>query len=283
MATTDATVNTTVLTKEYLLDLGLNIASNLIYALVIFIAGIIVAKIIRYLIKKVMIKAKVEPILTNFIARILFYTIIVLALIAALSKLGVPTASMIGVFTASVFAIAFALRNSLNHFASGMILAATRPFHIGDFIDINKNASGTVQRITLFFTEIMTTENQKVTIPNGNVLSSVITNFSTEDKRRTDLIIGIGYDDDIEKAKSILSTLLNHTEQVLNAPEPIIVVNALSTSSVDLLLRYWTMRTDTIATKWQLLETAKNLLDEHNINIPYPQTDVHLYRHKENS
>ncbi|MCF6776162.1 mechanosensitive ion channel [Thiotrichales bacterium 19X7-9] len=279
MAAADPTVDTTLITKEYILNSSLTIGSNLLYALIIFIVGIIVAKFIRYLVKKLMIKAQVEPILTNFIARILFYTVIILALIAALSKLGVPTASMIGVFTASVFAIAFALRNSLNHFASGMILAATRPFHIGDFIDINKNASGTVKRITLFFTEIMTTENQKVTIPNGNVLSSTITNFSFEDKRRTDLIIGIGYGDDINKAKQILVTLLNQTDSILNDPQPVVVVNALSSSSVDLLLRYWTMRADAISTKWALLESAKNLLDENHINIPFPQTDVHLYKH----
>lgn len=272
-------LNTSILTKEYLLGLILNFGSNLIYALIILIIGIYLAKICRYLIKKIMNKSHIEAILTNFIARISFYTIITLTLIAVLSKLGVPTASLVGVFTASVFAIAFALRNSLNHFASGMILAATRPFHIGDFIDINKNCSGTVQRITLFFTEITTTENQKITIPNGNVLSSTITNFTTEDKRRTDLTIGIGYSDNIEQAKKVLSELLNHTETVLKDPEPIIVVNALSASSVDILLRYWTMRGDAITTKWQLLEQGKIKLEENKINIPFPQTDVHLYQH----
>ncbi|MCF6767791.1 mechanosensitive ion channel [Thiotrichales bacterium 19S11-10] len=273
-------MNTSKLTQDYLTDLGLTIGTNLLYAILILIAGIITAKVIRYTTKKVMVKAKVEKILTNFIARILFYTIIILALIAALSKLGVPTTSMVGVLTASAFAIAFALRNSLNHFASGIILAATRPFHLDDFIDINKNVTGTVKRITLFFTELQTTENQKVTIPNGNVLSSTITNFTLEENRRTDIIIGISYNADISQAKELLKGLLEGNETVLKDPEFVIAVNALNSSSVDILMRYWTKRTDAIKTKWQLLEDAKNLLDEHKINIPYPQTDVHLYKHE---
>ena len=137
-------------TQDYIISLVIGFGSNFVFAMIFLLVGFFIAKFCRYALRKTLLKAKVETMLTNFLARITFYALIILVLITALSKIGVPTASLIGVASAAIFAISFSLRDSLKHLASGMILAATRPYKNGDFIDLNKSTSGTVQRITFF-------------------------------------------------------------------------------------------------------------------------------------
>ncbi|MDX1678430.1 mechanosensitive ion channel family protein, partial [Arsukibacterium sp.] len=195
----------------------------------------------------------------------------------ALSQLGVQTTSFIAILGAAGLAIGLALQGSLANFASGILIILFRPFKAGDFID-GGGVSGTVEKIEIFQTQMKTPDNKRVIVPNAQITSKPITNYSAEPIRRVDLVIGIGYDSDLLLAKKTLEDILQNDERVLAEPAFSIKVAALADSSVNLNVRPWVNSADYWGVYWDTLEKVKLTFDEKGIGIPFPQMDVHLIK-----
>ncbi len=249
---------------------------KLLAALLIFIVGRWIAKKLVQVLATLMRKNKVDETLIGFFESITYYTLLVVVLIAAAEQLGINTTSLLTVLGAAGLAVGLALKDSLSNFASGVMLVIFRPFRVGDFVNAG-GVSGTVEKITIFNTILSTPDNQMVIVPNGGITSGVITNVTANDTRRVDLVFGIGYEDDIPKAKKVLTDIVAADNRVLKDPEPVIAVSELADSSVNFVVRPWVNKADYWNVYWDLTEKVKITFDAEDISIPYPQTDVHLH------
>ena len=250
-------------------------AINIFFALVIFIVGRWVIRILIKLLRKALGRAKMDDILINFVASMASALLLLFIIIAALNQLGVNTTSLIALLGAAGLAIGLALQNSLQNFASGVMLIIFRPFKTGDFVEAG-GTSGVVEHISIFTTIMRTGDNREVIVPNRAIYNGTITNYSARETRRIDMVFGIGYDDDIKKAKEILQQLLDADERVLKDPAPLIAVGELADSSVNFNVRPWVKSGDYWAVKFDFTEQVKLTFDAQGISIPYPQMDVHM-------
>jgi small conductance mechanosensitive channel len=248
---------------------------SFVMAIVIFVIGRWVASAIAALINKMLIKSKVDEILANFLTGIAKAVLIIFVIIAALSQLGIDTTSLSVVVGAAGLAIGMALKDSLNNFASGVMLILFRPFKSGDFVEAG-GVAGIVETITVFSTTMRTGDNKEVIIPNGGIYGGTITNYSARPTRRVDMVFGIGYDSDLLKAKAILEEMLSADERVLKDPAPVVAVAELADSSVNFVVRPWVNSADYWAVLWDMHEKVKLRFDEEGISIPFPQMDVHV-------
>jgi small conductance mechanosensitive channel len=246
-------------------------------ALVIFVVGRWVAKLATKGVDKGLNKAGVDPTLTHFLHNVVYAALLVAVIIAAVDQLGVNTTSFMAILGAAGLAVGLALQSSLSNFSSGIMLIMFRPFKAGDFIEAG-GTLGTVEQINVFNTVMKTGDNREIIVPNAQIFGGTITNFSARATRRIDLIIGIGYDDNIAKARQIIKDILGADERVLEDPAPVILVMELGASSVDLAVRPWVRREDYTTTRSDLLENIKTSLEDGGCSIPYPQQDVHLYK-----
>jgi len=256
--------------SNYVIPWGINI----FFALAIFIVGRMVIKILINLLRKLLIKSKMDSILINFVSSIVSTILLLFIVIAALNQLGVNTTSLIALIGAAGLAIGLALQGSLQNFASGVMLIIFRPFKAGDFVEAG-GTSGVVESISIFTTIMRTGDNREVIVPNGAIYNGSITNYSARDTRRVDMVFGIGYGDDIKKAKEILQGLLDADTRVLKDPAPLIAVGELADSSVNFNVRPWVKSGDYWDVKFDLTEKVKLAFDDNNISIPYPQMDIH--------
>ncbi|AWL12858.1 Small-conductance mechanosensitive channel [Saliniradius amylolyticus] len=261
------------LVDTYLIPWGI----NLVFALLVFVIGRLIAKGIVSLFGKLMSKSKYDPMLVNFLESILSALLMLVVVVASLDQLGVDTTSLVAVLGAAGLAIGLSLKDSLQNFAAGVMLLVFRPFKAGDYVEIAGTA-GSVKAIGIFTTDLITPDNKHIIVPNGSIYGDNITNYSAMEKRRVDMVFGIGYGDDIRKAKQILEELIEADERVLKDPAPVIVVGELGDSSVNLWVRPWTLTSDYWGFKWDFTEAAKLKFDEQGITIPFPQRDVHLYQ-----
>ena len=247
---------------------------NIVTALLIFIVGKIVVKILVGLIGKLLRRTNLDNILVEFIQAIANALLLIVVIIAALDQLGVDTTSMIALIGAAGLAIGLALQGSLQNFASGFLLLVFRPFTAGDYIEAGGTA-GVVKTIGIFTTILNSPDNREITVPNGAIYSGNITNYSALPTRRVDLVFGISYDDDIKKAKEIMERVVKADERVLADPAPQIAVSELADSSVNFVVRPWVNSADFWPVKFALTENIKLAFDENGITIPFPQMDVH--------
>lgn len=222
-------------------------------------------------------RSGMEVTLRSFLNSMISIGLKVLLLISVASMVGIETTSFIAVLGAAGLAVGLALQGSLANFAGGVLILIFRPYKVGDFIDA-AGVSGSVKRIEIFSTILTTPDNKTIIVPNGAVSNGAITNFSTQDTRRVDIVFGIGYDDDLKKGKQILTDLINADDRILKDPEPQIVISNLGDSAVDITTRSWVNAADYWGVYFDLLENGKLALDENGISIPYPQTDVHLHK-----
>ena len=257
----------------YVIPWGLNI----IFALVIFIVGKYLAGVITRLVKKLMEKAHVDKILVNFIGSIIKTVLLLFVVIAALDQLGVNTTSLIALIGAAGLAIGLALQGSLQNLASGVMLIVFRPFKDGDFVEAG-GTMGVVEEIGIFTTKMRTGDNKEVIVPNGQIFGGIITNYSKRETRRVDMVFGIGYGDDIRKAKDIISGIIAADERILKDPETLIAVGELADSSVNFNVRPWVKSGDYWGVYFDLNEKIKLAFDENGISIPFPQMDVYLQK-----
>ena len=252
-----------------------DILLNIFFAAVIVIVGRTVVSWLVKLSRKIMVRANMDPILINFSSSIINILLLLFVLIAALDQLGVNTTSMIAVLGAAGLAVGLALKDSLQNFAAGVMLIMYRPFRIGHFVEV-AGVLGIVEQITIFNTVMRTPDNREIIVPNGNIYAGVITNYSARDTRRIDMVFGIGYDDDLLKAKQIITDIVTGHELVLNDPEPIIRVAELGDSSITFNVWPWVNASDLATVRADLIETIKLAFDANGISIPYPQMDVHF-------
>lgn len=250
---------------------------NVILALLIFFIGKKVAKVIVSLAKKLMTKAKLDNVLVDFLGAILYGALLLVVIIAAVEKLGVETTSLVALLGAAGLAVGLALKDSLSNFASGVLLIIFRPFKVGDFIEA-AGVSGIVENITIFNTMMRSGDNKQIIVPNGGIYGGTIINYSAKPTRRVDMVFGIGYDDDLKKAKAILVEILEQDERVLDDPKPLVAVAQLADSSINFNVRPWVKSKDYWPVFGDTQEKVKLAFDEAGIGIPFPQMDVHVHK-----
>ncbi|HIF9342813.1 TPA: small-conductance mechanosensitive channel MscS [Photobacterium damselae] len=256
-------------------DLLIQYAVNLVSALLILFIGNIAVKMIAGGVAKMLRKKDMDNAVVEFIHGLIRYTLFVIVLIAALSRIGVQTASVVAVIGAAGLAVGLALQGSLSNFAAGVLIVAFRPFKSGDFVEV-AGVSGSVESIQIFSTELCTPDNKTVVVPNSSIVGNPIVNYSRNATRRVDLTIGVSYKADLQKTKEVLTRVVKADERVLQDPEPTIGVVALADSSVNFVVRPWVKTADYWAVYFDLTQAIKEELDKEGIEIPFPQMDVHL-------
>lgn len=248
---------------------------RLLAALLIYVIGRWVAKALTRWVGRAIIKADVDATLARFLSSILYMVLIVFVVLTALSAIGINTTNFLAILGAAGLAVGLALKDSLSNFAAGVMLVFFRPFRSGDYIEA-AGISGTVVSIKIFNTILRTPDNRIITVPNALIYADSITNFSAEDKRRIDLVIGIGYDDDIGRAKALIQGVLGQDNRILDEPAPVMLLVELGESSVDIAVRPWVKSSDYSQVRSDLLEHIKRALENAGLSIPYPQRDLHI-------
>ncbi|MCU7929250.1 MAG: mechanosensitive ion channel [Candidatus Thiodiazotropha sp. (ex Codakia rugifera)] len=249
--------------------------TKIVMALLVFIIGRWIAKALTRTLEKVMVKGSVDQMLVNFLSNIAYAALLAVVVLAALEQLGVNTTSALAILGAAGLAVGLALKDSLASFAAGVMLIIFRPFKLGDFVEAG-GATGVVEEIRIFHTMLKTGDNREITMPNAQIYSGTIVNFSARKTRRIDLVIGIGYNDDIKKARDLIGQILEADTTVLKDPAPTIMLLELGESSVDFAVRPWVKSGDYWTTRAALLEAIKVTFDKQGISIPYPQRDIHM-------
>ena len=250
-------------------------AIKVLIALAIFFAGKFIAKRVVKLSQAVMRKSRVDETLISFAGNILYGLALAFVAIAALSQLGINTTSLAAVIAAAGLAIGLALQDSLGNLAAGVMIILFRPFKNGDYIEA-AGTSGTVEEIHIFTTKMKTPDNREIIVPNGQIVSDTITNYSAKPTRRLDLVIGVGYGDDLKKVRKVLTKILADEERLLKEPEPTIGVLELGDNSVNFAVRPWVATADYWPVRFDLMEAIKTTFDKEGISIPFPQRDLHI-------
>ncbi len=251
---------------------------KVIAAIAIFIIGRWVAKGIRKLIERIMKRGGVDKTIITFTGNMAYIALLAFVVIAAMGQLGIQTTSFIAVLGAAGLAIGLALQGSLSNFAAGFLLIIFRPFKVGDLIE-GAGVSGVVEAIEIFTTQLKTPDNKTVIIPNAKLTDDNIINWTAKGTRRVDLVMGIGYDDDIDKARQIMADIIKADKRVLENPSTLIAIAELADSSVNFTVRPWVKVDDYWGVYFDLTEKIKKAFDQAGISIPYPQSDVHMYNH----
>ena len=217
-----------------------------------------------------------SQLLVNFLSKFIKQFVMLVGLVVALAALEVNIGPLLAAIGAAGFVVAFALQDTLSNFASGLLILAYRPFDVGDVIEA-AGVSGIVDSVSLFSTHVRTFDNKVMIVPNNDIWGGTITNATATDTRRVDLTFGVSYTDDIEKAKTILETLVREHDQVLEEPAPVIQLHELADSSVNFICRPWTKTSDYWTVYWDITRSVKEEFDRAGISIPFPQRDIHVY------
>ena len=256
---------------------GVDFAINLFTALVIFFVGRIVVRLLTRGLRKVMEKQSVDQTLVTFISNLVGMVLLTFVIIAAISALGVQTTSFIAILGAAGLAIGLALQGSLSNFAAGVLIVLFRPYKVGDWVEA-AGISGSVEEVQILTTVLKTGDNKRVIVPNAQIMDSIITNYSANDTRRVDMVVGVSYDDDLDKVRSTIEDLVAAEDRILNEPACTIAVSALADSSVNFVVRPWVNTSDYWGVMFDLTEAIKKRFDKEGISFPFPQQDVHLYK-----
>jgi small conductance mechanosensitive channel len=248
-------------------------------AIVVFIVGRWIAKGLTKAVEKLMNRSEVDPTLIRFTANVTYIALFTFVILAMLGQLGIQTTSFIAVLGAAGLAVGLALQGSLSNFAAGFLMILFRPFKVGDFIE-GAGSSGTVEEIQIFTTTILTPDNKTVIIPNAKLTGDNIVNYTVKGTRRVDMVFGIGYGDDINKARQVIEDVLAKDNRLLKDPATTIAVSELADSSVNFVVRPWVKADDYWNVYFDTTENVKKALDTEGISIPFPQRDVHIYEEK---
>jgi small conductance mechanosensitive channel len=259
----------------FLATYGLTYGLKIVAALVILVVGRWAARLLSNLVRKGMVKAKVDETLAGFTQHLCYIAILVFVVIAALEKLGVRMTSFVVVIGAAGLAIGFALQGSLANFAAGVMLIIFKPFKVGDYVEAGGKA-GTVEETQIFNTILNSPDNVRIIIPNGQVTAGNIMNYTANGTRRIDLVVGVSYEDDLKKAQQVIENLILNDERILKEPAHTVAVSELGESSVHFVVRPWVNSADYWAVRFDITEKIKLALDKNDITIPYPQRDIHM-------
>jgi small conductance mechanosensitive channel len=257
------------------MSLVMTYAPKVVLAIVTLIVGMwLINRFVNVLDNKL---GKKDPTLNKFLCGLISVILKILLLISVASMVGIATTSFIAIVGAAGLAVGLALQGSLANFAGGVLILIFKPFKVGDVIDA-QGYLGSVREISILYTIVDTFDNRRIVIPNGQLANASLTNLSAYETRRCDMTFGIGYGDDIDKAKAVCKRLIEEDERALKDPEPLIVVGALGESSVDLTVRAWTKSADLWPFYWDMHENVKKAFDAEGISIPFPQRDVHMIK-----
>ncbi|MCF6358855.1 MAG: mechanosensitive ion channel, partial [Draconibacterium sp.] len=256
--------------SEKIYDAVLNYGPRLIAAILVLIIGMWVISILRNILRKRFEKQDMEPSLRGFLNSMIGILLKALLWITVIGMMGVEMTSFIAIIGAVGFAIGMALSGTLQNFAGGVMILLFKPFKTGDFINAQGH-SGTVNEIQIFNTILKTPDNKTIIIPNGGLSTGSMTNFSTETQRRVDFVFGIGYGDDVDKAKEVLMSLINADTRILKDPAPFVAVKELGDSSVNMVVRVWAEAANYWGIYFDLTENVYKTFDKEGLNIPYPQ------------
>ncbi len=259
--------------KKYLTEFGVHIIS----ALIILVIGFWVSKSLTKILKKVLTRRNVDITLIGFLTSALKFALYLFVIIAAVGQLGIETTSFIAALGAAGLAIGLALQGSLANVAAGVMLIIFRQVKVGQFVE-SGGVSGTVEKVGIFNTTLLTIDNKVIFIPNSKLINDNIINYSEKETRRIDLVFGISYKDDIDKAKNIIKNIIDSDPLILKEPASVIVVGELADNSVNIFARPWVNTQDFFEVKFRLIELVKKKFDEEKISIPFPQRDVHIHQ-----
>ena len=255
----------------------MNFAPNLIGAIVTLIVGWWIIKTLQRVIRKGFDKREMEPSLKGFLNSMIGILLKIMLLLSVVGMVGVKMTSFIAILGAAGLAVGMALSGTLQNFAGGVMILLFKPFKAGDFIE-SQGHLGTVNEIQIFNTILKTPDNKTIIIPNGGLSTSSMVNFSTEPHRRVDFVFGIGYGDDVDLAKKVLSDLIKGDDRILTDPTPFIAVSELGDSSVNLVVRVWAETANYWGVFFDLTENVYKTFSKKGINIPFPQMDVHIHK-----
>lgn len=254
---------------------ALSLVIKVALAILIFVVGRWLAKKAVTVAHKMMLRSRLDDTVANFLGRLIYGVLLVVVALAALSKVGVQTTSVVAILGGAAVAIGLSLKDQLSNFAAGIMIVTFRPFVRGDYVQIS-SYTGTVTEITLVNTHLTTINNHDIIIPNSDITTSAVTNYTALPNRRVDITVGIGYDADIKTAKNVMLNLAKNNPLAFTDPEPIVRVTNLGDNSVDLTLNIWTTNADWWTMQCDLLEQFKYALDDEKIDIPFPQRNIHV-------
>ena len=258
---------------KFITETGTTVGLHILFGLVILIVGLKLAKWIVKLVSGSRFMKKADPGVQSFIRGFLKVALYALVVITACSEWGIPSTSFMTILASAGVAIGLALQGALSNFAGGLMILIFKPFKVGDYIE-SGSVAGVVSEITIIYTIVITVDNKTITVPNGSLTNSSITNYSTKPTRRVDLTISASYDDDIEKVKSVLLLVANSHEKVLQDPAPFVRLKEHSSSSLDYTVRVWVNGADYWEVFFDLQEDIKKAFDRENITIPYKHVDI---------
>lgn len=250
-------------------------AARVVGVLVALFAAWIVAGIVRRSMRRGFERTNFDPTLSRFFSNLARYAILTVAVVGCLGVFGIETSSFAALIAAMGLAVGLAFQGTLSNFAAGVMLLVFRPFKVGDYVEIG-GTSGTVEEIELFTTELVTPDNRRIVVPNGQIFGSTIENYTAFETRRCDVSVGTEYGADLDRVREVLRGSIDEIEQVLEEPEPMVVLAGLGDSSIDWSVRAWVKTEDYWPVKDALTRQVKYDLDEAGIGIPFPQMDVHL-------
>ncbi|MFH1049531.1 MAG: mechanosensitive ion channel domain-containing protein [bacterium] len=253
-------------------------APKFLLAVITLIVGLWIIKRVVKLIRKIMAKSSVDPSLQSFLVPLISILFKILLILSVVSMVGIETTSFIALLASAGFAIGMALQGSLGNFAGGVLILLFKPYKIDDYIEA-QGFQGAVKEIHIFNTVLLTVDNKRIFIPNGAISNGAITNYTAEDKRRLDLSFGIGYGDDIDKAKGIIEKIIKEDDRVLSEPAYLVAVGQLGDNSVNFTVRIWCKTGDYWNINFDIHEKVKKEFDANGISIPFPQRDIHVYNH----
>jgi len=253
------------------------LGKNIVIALLIFYVGRIAISLVVRGLRKLMQKQEVDKTLETFVCNLVRVALLVVVIIAAISALGIETTSFIAIFGAAGLAVGLALQGSLSNFAAGVLIVLFRPYRVGDFVEA-AGISGTVEQVQILTTVLTTPDNKQIIVPNSQIMTSIITNFSAKETRRVDMVVGVSYSDDLDLVRKTLEELVAADDRILADPACNIAVSELADSSVNFVLRPWVNAADYWDVKFELTEAIKKRFDQEGISIPFPQQDVHLHK-----
>ncbi len=259
---------------------GIEFGINLVLAILIFYVGKLAVGLVVRGTRNLMRAQEVDKTLQTFVCNLERMLLMVIVIIAAIGQLGIQTTSFIAIFGAAGLAVGLALQGSLSNFAAGVLIVLFRPYKVGDFVEA-AGISGVVVEVQILTTVLKTGDNKQIIVPNGQIMGSIITNYSVNDQRRVDMVVGVSYDDDLDKVRSTLQELIDAEDRVLDEPACTIAVSALADSSVNFVVRPWVKTADYWGVMFDMTEAIKKRFDKEGISFPFPQQDVHLHTVKD--
>ena len=255
---------------------GVEFGINIVTAIVVFFVGKWVVNLVVSGLMKAMQKGELDITLRRFIGNLARMLLMLFVIIAAINQLGVQTASLIALLGAAGLAVGLALQGSLSNFAAGVLIVLFRPYKVGDWIE-GGGISGAVEEVQILTTVLKTGDNKRIIVPNSQIMGTTITNYSANETRRVDLVVGVSYGDDIDKVRKELQDLVAADDRILDDPAVTIAVSELADSSVNFVVRPWVNTADYWGVYFDLTEAIKKRFDEVGISIPFPQQDVYIH------